>query len=194
MTVIYRKYCPGEEIPVYDFVKKRKLVKYYTRETMAAVVCAGTLLRDKNIESSTPFFYSTADTEMMDFYKQACEVFSDSNKPFSSLEFIQTAVPSISPLSHFKMMRNMVHCFISIEHDLKGANAALLGSASGLLYSALLAETTGTVLIGAGKLHFDDTAEAGFALLTTSELTGHPMLDSREDAIAFFRENQNTSL
>jgi len=190
MRIVYKKYLPSEDIPVYDYVRQRKLVKYYTRETMAAVVAAGELFRGIEISPEMPFFYSTGETEMMDFYKEACVVYARRNTVFSSARFMEDVVPSISPLSQFKMMRNMTHCFVSIEYGLKGDNAALMGSVSGLLYSALLSETEGPVLIGAGKLHADGCAESGFAEVFPSELTGHSLLGSPEEAIVFFRNSQ----
>ncbi|MFA5641724.1 MAG: hypothetical protein WCR61_04655 [Bacteroidales bacterium] len=191
MRIIYKKYLPKEDIPVYDFVRKRKLVKYYTRETMAAVVCTGLLLKGQEVSEETPFFFSNSESEMMDYYRDACIAFDQKRIPFTTHDFIKIAVPSISPLSHFKMMRNMAHCFISIEYGLKGDNAALLGSASGLLYSALLADTDKEVYIGAGKLHVNGTAEAGFGILLPYELKNHRMLDSNSEAINFFRQFHN---
>src|SRR5690554_4193681 len=75
MRIIYKKYLPKEDIPVYDFVRKRKLVKYYTRETMAAVVCTGLLLKGQEVSEETPFFFSNSESEMMDYYRDACIAF-----------------------------------------------------------------------------------------------------------------------
>ena len=66
-----------------------------------------------------------------------------------------------------------------------------MGSASGLLVPAMLSEGRGDILIGAGKLHADGTAEGGFALVTAHELKDCPMLESDGEAICFFRENYN---
>lgn len=189
MEIIYKRYLPSEEIPVYDHVSRRKLVKYYTRDTMAAVVCMGLLYKDQKPASDTPFYFSTSETQMLDYYKDACKVFDQNNIPFSSFHFIEKAVPAISPLSHFKTMRNMAHCFISIEYGLKGDNAALLGPASGLLACAMLSDYNGAVIIGAAKLHADGTAEAGIAKITPREAALEPMLGSNQEAIMFFRKH-----
>lgn len=187
MRVIHRIYLPNEEIPVYDFAKNRKLVKYYTRETMAAVVAVSQLFEGREIPSDMPFYYSTEETEMLDFYRDICSQYAYIKDEFSSLGFIENVVPTISPLQQFKMMRNTTSCFVSIENGLKGDNAVLLSSASGLLYMAMLAETNGSVLIGAGKLYSDGTAECGFAEVMSDEIANHPMLNSTDDAITLFR-------
>ena len=191
MRVIYRKYLPGEDIPAADYFSRRKLVKYFSRETMAAVVCIGELLKGEVPSPETPFFFSCGETEMMDIYKEACMVFDKGELKFDSSMFLERAITVISPLSHFKMMRNMAHCFISIEYGLKGDNAAVMGSVSGLLVPAMLSSGDGEILIGAGKLHANGTAEAGFALVRAEELKNHSMLESDSEAICFFRENCN---
>ena len=187
MNVLFRTYLPDEDIPVYEYVKNRKLVKYYTRETMAAVVLASQLLDGQTFPSDMPFFYSTSENEMLDFYRDICIQYDSITDEFSSLGFIENIVPRISPLQQFKMMRNTTSCFVSIEKALKGDNAVLLSSASGLINLALFAETDGPVLIGAGKLHADGTVECGFALIQSNELANHPMQNSTDDAIILLK-------
>jgi hypothetical protein len=193
MNAIYRIYLPGDEIPVYDHVKNRKLVKYYTRETMAAVVTLAQFLEGKTVPSDRPFFYSSGETETLDFYREICNRYAGVKDKFSSKGFIDNIVPTISPLQQFKMMRNSTFCFLSIEHGLKGDNALFLASASGLLYSAILAETEGPVLIGAGKQHADGTVECGFAEVVPGELVKHPLLGSDDDALAIFKTPYHTA-
>lgn len=187
MRIVYKKYTASDEIPVYDYVQQRKLVKYYTRETMAAVVAAAELLAGCEVRNDMPFFYSTGETEVMDFYTGSCKTYAVRNTTFNTPRFIEDVVPTISPLSQFKMMRNMTHCFVSIEHGLKGDNAALLFSASGLLYSALLCGYDGMVLIGAGRMYADGAVECGFASLHPADLANHRLLGSADEAIEFFR-------
>ncbi len=187
MRSIHRIYLPDEDIPIYDYVKNRKLVKYYTRETMAAVIAVSQLFEGHPIPSDMPFFYSTGETETLDFYRKICSEYSQISEEFSSLGFIENIVPMISPIQQFKMMRNTTSCFLSIEYGLKGDNALLLASASGLLYSAMFAETKGSVLIGSGKLYADGTVECGFAEVLPYEIENHPMLNSTDDAIALFK-------
>jgi hypothetical protein len=187
MRVIHSIYLPNEDIPVHDFAKNRKLVKYYTRETMAAVVAVSQLFEGREIPSDMPFYYSTEETEMLDFYRNICSQYTHIKDEFSSRGFIENVVPTISPLQQFKMMRNTTSCFVSIENGIKGDNTVLLSSASGLLYMAIFAETKGPILIGAGKLYADGTAECGFAEVMSDEIASHPMLNSTDDAITLFR-------
>lgn len=189
MRVIYTKYLSGEDIPVYDFAKKRKLVKYYTRETMAAIVAVSKLYEGLTVGQDMPFFYSTGEVEMLQFYRSIATQYATVQSEFSSLGFIEHILPTISPLEQFKMMRNMTACFVSIENGLKGDNAVLLSSASGLLYSALFAQTDGPVLIGTGKQYADGTVECGFAEIFRSEIENHPMLNSSGDAITLFKNS-----
>ncbi|MGE4567591.1 MAG: hypothetical protein AB7C90_00205 [Bacteroidales bacterium] len=187
MKIVYKSYSPSDEIPVFDVVVHRKLVKYYTRETMAAVVAAYELLSGKEVLSDMPFFYASGETALVEFYTGACKTYSERNTHFATDRFIEDVVPTISPLSQFKMMRNMTHCFVAMEHGLKGDNAAMLHSVSGLLYSALLCGYKGPVLMGAGQLYADGAVECGFAQLLPAELEQHPLLGSLAEAITFFR-------
>ena len=190
MKTVYKSYSPSDDIPVYDVVVHRKLVKYYTRETMAAVVAAHELLAEVAVENDMPFFYSSGETAFMEFYTTACKTYSERNCVFATDRFIEDVVPTISPLSQFKMMRNMTHCFVAMEHGLKGDNAALLYSASGLLYSARMCGYNGLVLMGAGKLYADGAVECGVALVHPSELENHPLLGSTAEAISFFQSSK----
>jgi len=61
MRISYVTYLPDQEIPVYDFVVQRKLVKYYTRETMAAMAAMAALYPDRKLDEDTPFFYATGE-------------------------------------------------------------------------------------------------------------------------------------
>lgn len=187
MRISYKKYAATEEIPVYDYVKHRKLVKYYTRETMAAMVAMGELFRGREADPDMPFFYSTGELEMLASYVEVCRKIEDRIQDLSPGRFMRDVVPCISPLTQFKMMRNMTLCFVSIEYGLKGDNAALLDSASALLYSALLTPSKGTVLLGAGRLYADNSVESGFAEVLPSEMATHPLLGQDTDPMEFFR-------
>lgn len=186
MRVIYKKYLPEEEIPVYDYVRNRKLVKYYTRETMAAVVATACLFDGHTPDSDMPFFYSSGETEMVHFYRDMGDIIGG-EESFRSIWFVEKMSVLISPLERFKTMRNTTACLVAIENGLKGDNAVLLASASGLLYSAMLTETEGPVLIGAGKIYLDGTVECGFAEGFPAEFATHPLLDSPDDAIGIFQ-------
>ena len=176
---------------MYEYARNRKLVKYYTRETMAAVVAVARLFEGTAPDADMPFFYSSGETEIVDFYRDIGEKFVNEENDFSSLWFVEEVSRSISPLERFKTMRNTTTCLVAIENGLKGDNGVFLTSASGLLYSALLTETEGTVLIGAGKLHADGTVECGFAEGLPAEFMGHPLLDTMSDAIEIFKPSKS---
>lgn len=190
MIKLYRRYLPNEEIDIHPYVTKRKLIKYYTRDVMAAMVCMGELRAIVPIASDTPFFFSSGESERSHVLENRDELLELADTSSSVGEFISKTSSKVSPLVHFKTMRNMAHCFISIEYQLKGDNAALVGSLSGLLASALMADClpNSPILIGASKLNYNNIAEAGVALITQEELKGNPFLNSEREAISFFRE------
>lgn len=194
MRLIYKKYLPNEDIPVYDYAQNRKLVKYYTRETMAAIVSVACLFEGTTPDPCMPFFYSSGETEIVDFYRGIGEKFINEEKDFSSNWFVENVSQLISPLERFKTMRNTTACLVAIENGLKGDNGVLLTSASGLLYSGMLAETEGSVLIGAGKLYADGTVECGFAEGLPAEFAAHPLLDTLCDAIEIFQPSKSTAV
>ncbi len=189
VKVIYKKYHAGQDIPVFDHVSKRKLTKYYTRETMAAAVALGELYGEQRPSADTPFFYSTGELEFMDYFREVCNNFSEDEQqmPFSGAYFIEKVMPRLSPLSQFKIMRNMPHCLIALEYGLKGENALFLDSLQGLLYSAKMCEYDGPLLIGAGKLYADGGAESGFAEILPGELDDLPLTSPEDDPLAFFK-------
>ena len=184
MKTVYLHYSPEEEIPAGPRIRKRKLVKYYTRETLAAVLAAAQLLDGEEIPSQTPFYYASADVENFDCFREVFEKFSAAGiRSFDAERYLAFAPPT----AQFKIMRNMVPCFVSLEHALTGDNNVIVDSASALLYAALTAPTDGRVLIGAGFLHADDSVEAGFALVHPDELAGHPLLGTDAPAIDIFK-------
>lgn len=187
MTSIYRSYRPDEEIPVAPRLHRRKLLKYYSREAMAAVLAASEFLEGRPIPPRIPFYYASACVEDLSFLE---EVFTRLNAfpdhVFDAKRFLLATPPPVN----FKMMRNMVPCFISIENNLTGDNNFIVDSASALLYAALTAPGEGPVLMGAGKLHGDGGVETGFALVKPSELEGHPLLGTDVPAIELFRQWQ----
>ena len=172
-----------------DHVNKRKLTKYFTRETMAAAVALGELYGEQRPSADTPFFYSTGELEFMDYFREVCNNFSEDEQQmtFSGAYFIEKVMPRLSPLSQFKIMRNMPHCLISMEYGLKGENALFLNSLQGLLYSAKMCEHDGPLLIGAGKLYADGGAESGFAEILPVELDDLSLASPEDDPLAFFK-------
>ncbi len=191
MKVIYKKYAAGQDIPVFDYVTKRKLTKYHTRETMAAMVAMGELYRDQKPPSDTPFFYSTGELEYLDYYRVLSMSFTDEerNTPFSGSFVVEKAMPRMSPIDQFKIMRNMSQCLISMEYGLKGDNALFLDSLQGLLLAAKISRHDGPVLIGAGKLYADGSTECGFAEIMPDDLDNLPLVSPDEDPLVFFKQN-----
>ncbi|MFA5712918.1 MAG: hypothetical protein WC960_01910 [Bacteroidales bacterium] len=190
MRKIYKKYLAQDEIPIYNYIKKRKLVKYFTRDVMAAMVCVGELSNHCPFTEETPFFFSRGESEYPLLFEQSSPFLESVEEGYTFKQFFNRATSLVSPLIHFKTMRNMGHCFISIEYGFKGDNASLTGSLSGLLTSALLSncEPQTPILIVASKLNLDSSAEGGAAIVTKRELEGHPLLNSNSEAIQFFNQ------
>lgn len=184
MEFIYRAFDKEEDIPVASVLSRRKLVKYFNRETMAAVLVASEFLKGRNVPSEIPFYYASAEMENLDGIRNI--------EPYLSGDKfdVPKILPAVSTLDAFKTMRNMVSCFVAIENGLKGDNNSIIDSASALLYCAVTAPTDGPVLIGAGKLHADGSVECGFATGFPSEWEGHPLLGTGECAIEIFRRGE----
>ena len=188
MKVEFDSYRIGEEIPAHQYLKNKKLCKYFSRETASAMVSAGKLLNGIKIDQNTPFYYATGIVEYEDYgLDKIVDVCSDNDEKFSQRLFVEKGLSSISPLTQFKLLYNMTVCFISIEHHLVGDNAVIYCSASGLLTQALHAPYDSQILIGAGKVHKDDKVETGFSLLMKSEIINSPYLHSTEEAVEIFR-------
>lgn len=184
MKTVYLQFPPDGQIPALPCIRKRKLVKYYTRETLAAVLAVSQLLEGEQLPASTPFYYASADCENFVCFSEVFEKFNENGiRAFDAERYLAFAPPT----SHFKSMRNMVSCFVSIENDLHGDNNVIVDSASALLYAALTAPGEETVLVGAGFLHADDSVEVGFALAEPAEFAGHPLLGSSRPAIDIFK-------
>jgi hypothetical protein len=184
MKTQYLRFAPDEEIPALACIRKRKLVKYYTRETLAAVLAVSRLLDGQPADTRTPFYYASADTENFACFRDVFErMTGDGSRRFDAARYLACSPPT----AQFKVMRNMVPCFVSIEQGLTGDNNVIVDSASALLYAALTAPGPGPVLIGAGYLHADDSVEVGFALADPASFENHPLLGTDAPAIAIFR-------
>ena len=184
MKSVYHSYGAGEDIPVLPLLKKRKLFKYYSRETMAAVLSAGQLLSGNDVPADIPFYYASAEVENKEAYREIfIKYLKGYRGPFSPQQYLSAA----SPIHLFQTMRNMVPCFVSIENGLVGDNSVLVDTAGGLLLAGMTAPAP-LVLLGAGYLHADGAVEAGFALMTPEECATHPLLREPEGrAIEIFR-------
>ena len=190
MKAIFESYDNEQDIPIKDHIKGRKLVKYFNRETKAALVAVDKLLKENSVPKNTPVYYAMGIIEYEDYGLEtiynACK---DEGGSYSQELFIKKAMGSISPLTQFKVLYNMTLCFISIEHGFIGDNASIYSSASGLLLQALCAKKF-PALIGAGKVHDTGKVETGFAVVTKDDIKNSPFLNSGEEAIEIFRSFQ----
>ena len=179
-------------IPVNDFVKNKKMAKYYNRETQAAMVTVGMLLKGIELSPTTPIFYATGivEHEEYDLHKIAINSVDESGL-FSNQLFIEKGMAQVSPLTQFKILYNMTLCFISIEYGLKGDNAALFSSASGLITNAIYATNSDLVIIGSGKVYADGSIESGFAYMNKEELEALPSFHSMTESIELFKSLKN---
>jgi hypothetical protein len=188
MKVVFDSYNPDETIPVGNYLKNKKLRKYFNRETAAAIVCAGKLLHGIDLSLDIPFYYATGLIEYEEYgLNYIVEDSIDQEGRFSESLFFERGLSRISPLTQFKVLQNMPLCFVSIEHQLHGDNAVVYSSAAGLLTHALYAPGDGTVLIGAGKVYKTGKTESGLALIEKDEIEGSPFLSYSGEAIEIFR-------
>ena len=193
MKIVYNHYAPDEVIPVFDFVKNRKFVKYFNRETAAAVVTAACLLKDMKIDPLMPFYYETGIMESEDLgldliAKASC----DASGKFSQQAFAEEGAKAVPPLTQFKALYNMPLSFVAIEHGLQGDNAVMYASASGLLTQALHAPADTNILLGCGKIFADKSVASGFALIDKEEIKDSPFLTSPQEAFELFKDWQRS--
>ncbi len=188
MKVTFDSYKPGEEIPVVQYLKNRKLRKYFNRETEAALVGVGKLTRNIELRPETPFYYATGVMEYEDYgLEEIVRNSTDEPDGFSHKLFIEEAIPRVSPLNLFKVMQNMALSFIAIELNLIGDNDVIYTSASGLLLLALHSSFNDHMLLGASKTYKDGKVEAGFAFVLKEEIEKSPFLYSTGKAVDMFR-------
>lgn len=192
MKIVFNHYDANTAIPVNDYIRNRKMAKYYNREAQAALVSIGMLLENKPIDPCTPLFYAVGIIEHEEFDIKKIAVHSvDESGSFSNKAFIEKGMMQISPLTQFKVLYNMTLCFISIEYGLKGDNAAIYASAAGLINNAVYSDGDAEILIGSGKIYSDGSVDAGFAMLSKNELDELPPFDSHIEAIELFKYLKN---
>lgn len=188
MKTIFNTYSATEPIPCKAFIKNRKLVKYFNRETAAAVVAAGKLLEPMTLPANTPFYYETG---VMEFESLGLnDIARESLDPdgrFSQQRFVEKGAKAVPPLTQFKALYNMPLSFVAIEHRLTGDNAVVYASAHGLLELALNAPTDQEILLGSGKVSRDGCVNCGFALVSKAEIEASPLLEFDGEAIELFR-------
>lgn len=187
MKAIFDSYPPGAPIPVQQHVKNRKLVKYFNRETAAAVVACSKLLQGIALDPDTPFYYETGVMEFEDLGLDAIANASlDEEGCFSQRLFIDRGTKAVPPLTQFKALYNMPLSFVAIDHGLTGDNAVLYATARGLILQALHAPGDLPVLLGSGKMCADGTVKSGFALVGREELAALPLPPAQGEAIDLF--------
>jgi hypothetical protein len=188
MNAAFYTFAHGETIPVFDFLKDRKLAKYFSRETAAAIVCLGRLLSVVKIPSGIPVYYATGITEREDYgLPGIVRNSTDSNGRFSTELFIRKGFAEVPPITQFKLLCNMPLCFISLNYGLSGDNAVIYSAASALLCQALSAPVESPILLGAGKSHADGSVESGFAIVSKDEISCSQFLSSSVEAVEIFR-------
>jgi hypothetical protein len=188
MKGLFDSYAPEAHIPVQDYLKNRKLAKYFNKETAAAVVCAAKLLQANPVAPETPFYYETG---LMEFEDLGLDRIAESSKDpqgrFSQQLFVEKGITAVPPITQFKALYNMPLSFISIEFNLVGDNAVIYSSTRGLLTQILFAPQDKGILIGCGKAFRDGHVETGFALVDKEEIQGLAYADSDQEAISLFR-------
>jgi hypothetical protein len=188
VRIAFRAWGGGELIPVEDRLPARKLAKYLSRESAAAVVVVSQLFDAGRPDPRTPIFYATGTVEHEDFgLAEMLAASRDRDGAFSRERFLAEGITQVSPLSQFKVLYNMPLCFLSIFFGLTGDNAVLYGPARGLLDAAQLSGQEGPVLIGAGKVFAGGAVAAGFALGTREEFAGHGPAPSTGEAVDLLR-------
>ncbi|MCP5103820.1 MAG: hypothetical protein GY950_10600 [bacterium] len=188
MRTAFNSYSLQEEIPVRAYLKKRKLVKYFNRETAAAMVCLGQLLNGESLPPTTPFYYAKGLVEYEDIgLGKLVEASTGDSGGFSQEKFVLQGMSSISPLTQFKVLYNMPLSFVAIEHNLTGDNSVIYSSAAGLILQALHGPPDVPILLGADRVYKDGRVETGFALAEKEEIEKIPPLDPSGEAIDLFR-------
>ncbi len=187
MKITYKSYEPGQSIEVEKHIKNRKLIKYFNRETSAAIVSAGELLRGYPVAHNIPFYYETGIMEHEDFgIEMIAKASVDEEGRFNQQCFIEKGIAAVHPLAQFKALYNMPLSFVSIEFGLRGDNAVIYSSARGLLMQVLHAPTEGEILLGCGKVSRDGRVDSAFAVLRKDD-PECLLLDHEGEAIDIFR-------
>lgn len=188
MKTVFLSYNFEDEIPVAQYLKNKKLKKYFNRETEAAIVGMGKLTEGIDVHSETPFYYALGSIEYEDYgLKEIVFGSRTQNNLFSNKLFIEKGLPSVSPLNQFKVLQNMPLSFIAIEYNLLGDNAVIYTSACGLLIQALHSVVTMPILIAASKAYADGKIEVGFALIEKNEIEQSSFLNFNGEAVEIFR-------
>lgn len=172
MIVKYNHYSLAQEIPAKSCLKKRKLIKYFNRETSAAIVTARELFNELDLDinyKSLPMFFSKGEVEFEDMGLEVIVNACTKNGGFSQEDFVKTGLSGISPLTQFKVLYNMPLCFVSIENELRGDNCVIYASCNGLI-SHILTSKTEEAIIGATKVHPNGSVACSMALVKKDDV------------------------
>jgi hypothetical protein len=197
MTFVYHRFDAGEQIPVDQYLKNRKLKKYFNGETSAAVLCVGELIAKTKVDpAKTAMYYATGLLEYEDYGLADIVANSvDEQHAYSPKLFIERGLSNVSPLSQFKVLHNMPLSFISIAYGFTADNSSLYSASVGLISTALAAPDSYAIIIGSGKTYRDGSVESGFALLDKKEINSLQLDSPNEEAVMLFRRlahGQNT--
>jgi hypothetical protein len=189
MKILFDAYDKDAPIPVQRYLSNRKLVKYFNRETAAAVVCAARLLEGESLDPGTPFYYESGIMEYENLgLDEIARESVDANGAFSQQGFVQEGAKAVPPLTQFKALYNMPLSFVSIEQGLNGDNGVVYASARALLELALCAPPAyEAILLGSGKIQADGMVECGFALVDRESLVEASLPDEGIEGIELLR-------
>jgi hypothetical protein len=194
MKILFDAYCADAPIPVQRHLRNRKLVKYFNRETAAAVVCAARLLEGESLDPTTPFYYESG---VMAYENLGLDEIAresvDVEGRFSQTGFAQRGARAVPPLTQFKALYNMPLSFVAIEQGLTGDNGVVYASARALLELALCAPVSDLVLLGCGKMQADGQVECGFALIDPRSLAKTPLPEVGIEGIELLRQWAETA-
>lgn len=189
MIIIVERFESGENIPVRKYLKNKKLAKYFNRETAATIVAMSKLSEKIQFNENLPFYFSLGQIEYEDYGLQIIvEESKNEMMELSNENFIEKALPEISPLNQFKVLQNMPLSFTAIEFNLLADNAVVYSNASGLLLQAINSGENEEILIGASKAYKSGEVEIGVALLKRKEIIDSKYLSSSEEAIEMFKD------
>ena len=196
MKIVYNHYRLEDDIPVKEYLKKRKLIKYFNRETSAAIVTAAQLFsalaecNEREELTDLPIFFAKGTVEFEDMGLSSIVEACQRDGKFSQQHFVNTGLSGISPLTQFKVLYNMPLCFVSIENGITTDNSVIYGSAHGLL-SQVITATTPYAIVGATKAFDDGSVACGFALVSKQQALSSALLETDSEAIGLFQQWQN---
>lgn len=188
MEIAYSRFAPDDRISLAPYAKDRKIAKYANRESLAAIVVAGTLSQKHPFHPSLPVYFATALPEMEDLgFCEMAFASRDEKGKFSNERYIEKGILEAVPLYQLKIIHNTTLSLVSMNFGLTGEHAVIHTEAGMLLAHAVAHPVAETLLLGAGKIHGDNSVECGFALIDRDKLRGSEWLGSEAPAVEMFR-------